>query len=301
MKIRTRLGVGFGIVLLLTAVLGVTVLLNMADVKREFACVVEHDAPVMANARQLTKLVVDMETGQRGFCITRKQEYLEPYTVGGKEFDALIEQEKKLVSDNPSQIAALERIEHLVHEWQEKAALPEIAMARKVAANRVDARHLQDVLRRGVGKELMDRFMALGHELEVSFSGRGDWEGAFAVEVIEKCMADREDGQRGFLITGKEEFLEKYTAGEQKKLPESFARLRAIVSERGRDDELSKKVDQLEQLTHEWTKKAAEPEIAARRQMNAHPETLGDLDFMLRVLVSEILSFRFSFDSDLGG
>ena len=65
--------------------------------------------------------------------------------------------------------------------------------------------------------------MALGHEIEVSFSGREDWEGAFAVEIIEKCMADREDGQRGFLITGKEEFLEKYSAGEQKKLPEYFA------------------------------------------------------------------------------
>ena len=141
-------------------------------------------------------------------------------------------------------------------------------MARKVAKSVVDAQHLQEVLGRGVGKRLMDQIMALGHEIEVAFSGQEDWEGAFAVELIEKCMADREDGQRGFLITGKEEFLEKYTAGEQKKLPEYFARLRAIISERGRGDELSGKVDRLEQLALEWTEKAAEPEIAARREMN---------------------------------
>ena len=281
MKIRTRLGVGFGIVLLLTAVLGVTVLLNMADVKREFAFVVEYDAPVMANARQLSKLVVDMETGQRGFVITGNEEFLEPYLSGVKEFNAIVEKEKKLVSDNPSDVATLERIEHLVHKWKEKAAEPEIAMARKVAMHVIDARHLQEILGRGVGKELMDKIMALGHEIEASFVGRGDWEGAFAVEVIEKCMTDREAGQRGFLITGKEEFLDKYTAGEQKKLPQCFARLQAIVSKRGREDELSGKVDQLEQLTHEWTRKAAAPEIAARREMNEHPETLKDVATLL--------------------
>ena len=281
MKIRTKLGLGFGGQVLFSAVLGIGVLFGMAEVNRQFSFVVEHDAPVIANARHLSKLVVDMETGQRGFCITQQEEFLEPYTTGAKEFDALIEEQKKLVSDNSSQVAALERIEHLVNEWKKKAAEPEIAMARKVATHVVDAQYLQEVLQRGVGKQIMGMFMALGHEVEVSFSEWEDWEGAFAVEVIEKCMADREDGQRGFLITGKEEFLDKYIAGEQKKLPEYFARLRAIVSERDRGDERSEKVNQLERLTHEWTEKSAEPEIAARREMNLHPETQKDVAALL--------------------
>ena len=299
MKIRTKLGLGFGMQVLLTAVLGISALFGMAEVRRQFTIVAERDAPVIANARHLAKLMVDMETGQRGFVITGKEEFLAPYNWGTIEFNTLIEQEKKLVSDNPSQVAALQRIVRLVHEWKEKAARPEIAMARKVAAHGIDAQHLQDVLGRGVGKRLIDKFMALGHELEVGFSGQGDWEGAFAVEIIEKCMADREDGQRGFLITGKEEFLEKYTAGDQTKLPQYFARLRAIVSERGRDDELSERVDQLEQLTRAWTTQAAEPEIAARREMNEHPESLKDVAALLeagtgKALVDEI---RREFDS----
>ena len=277
MKTKTKLGLGFGGQVLLAAILGIYVLLSLTDVKQQFSFVAEHNAPVIANAKHLSKLVLDMETGQRGFCIVQKEEFLAPYISGAKEFEALIEEEKKLVSDNPSQIETLERIQQLVQEWQNKAAMPEIAMARKVTTSIIDAQILQDTLRRGVGKELIDRFMALGHEIEVSFSGRGDWEGAFAVELIEKCMADREGGQRGFLITGKEEFLEKYAAGEQKKLPENFAKLRAIVSERGRGDELSEKINQLEQLTHVWTKEAAEPEIAARRKMNEHPESLKDV------------------------
>ena len=290
MKIKTKLGLAFGTQVLLAAVLGIGVLFGMAAVKEEFGHVVERAAPVLANARHLSKLVVDMETGQRGFCITQNEEFLEPYAAGIGVFDSLIEREKRLVGDNPEQVAALERMARLVYEWTEKAADPEIAMARKVAAHVVDAEHLQEVVRRGVGKELIDRFMALGHELEVGFSSQGDWEGAFAVEIIEKCMADREDAQRGFLITGKEEFLEKYTAGEQKKLPQYFARLRAIVFQMGLADELSSRVDQLEQLTHEWTKEAAEPQIAARREMNQHPETLKDVAALLEAGTGKALT-----------
>ncbi len=295
MKIRTRLGLGFGIQVLLTAVLGLSVLYGMDNVRHKFSQVVEIDAPVMANARQLSKLVVDMETGQRGFCITQNEAFLEPYINGSRDFEQLINLEKQLVIANPDQVAILERIEDLVNQWQEKAAKPEIAMARKVALRTIDADHFQDVLGRGVGKGLMDRFMTLAHQLELSFSQRADWEGAFVVEIIEKCMTDREDGQRGFLITGREEFLDKYLNGEQEGLSDQFARLRAIISDRGRNEELAETVNQLEALAQQWDEQAAIPEINARRVMNNHPESFKNISALLEAgtgknLIDEIRS-----------
>ena len=283
MTIKKKLSAGFGVLLLLFVVFGSVVFHSMASVQEQFSQVVERDAPIIANANRLLKLVVDMETGQRGFCITQKEEFLEPYDTACDEFHELLETERELCEHNPGQVNTMERICDLVRLWQEKAAGPEIAMARKVATRTVDAQYIQDVLGHGVGMELMDRIMALGHEIEVSFTGREDWEGAFAVQVIEKCMAEMEDSQRGLLITGGGNFLEKFNAEEQKKLPDNFARLRAIVSKRGRGDELSGKIDQLEQLTHEWTKKAAEPEIALRREMDKHPESLKDVAALLEV------------------
>ncbi len=268
MKIGRKMGFGFGVLLALVATLAVVVLFNLSNMNRQFSFVIQHDAPVIANARHLLTLVVDMETGQRGFVITGKNEFLEPYDKALVSFAELLKEEKALIGDNLPQVKLLEKIDASVQEWQKKAATPEIAMRRKVGKAGVDAHHLQEILSQGVGKRLMDSFMALGHEIEVSFREQGDWEGAFAVEIIEKCMADREDGQRGFLITGREEFLDKYHAGEQKKLPEYFARLRSLVSDRGRTNELSGKIDRLEKLAAEWSVKAAEPEIAARRLMN---------------------------------
>lgn len=293
MKIQTKLGLGFGIQVLLTAVLGLSVLIGMAKVQSEFSHNVEVNAPVLTNARHLMKLVIDMETGQRGFLITQNDEFLEPYITGSKEFHELIKTEKRLVSDKPSQVKTLDHIESLVHQWLDNVANPEIAMARKIAAKNIDNQRFQEILNRGMGKQFMDRILALGHVIEISFFERSDWEGAFALEAIERCIAGREDAQRGFLITGKEEFLEQSFAKEQINLTSLFTRLRAIVLKRGRTEELSEKINQLEQLTHQWEREAAEPEIAARRSMIQHTESFKAVSALLeagtgKALIDEI-------------
>ena len=77
--------------------------------------------------------------------------------------------------------------------------------------------------------------------------------------------------------------MDKYEFGEQQKLPEYFANLRSLISDRGDRNNLLVKVDQLEKLSTEWSRAAAEPEIAARREMNEHPESLQDVAAMLEV------------------
>ncbi|MCH7926105.1 MAG: CHASE3 domain-containing protein, partial [Planctomycetes bacterium] len=146
---------GFGVVLALVATLAIVVLFHLADMHRQFSYVIRHDAPVIANARHLLTLVVDMETGQRGFVITGADEFLEPYEKAVASFAGLLNEEKALVSDDPAQVKLLEEIEDAVHEWQEKAAAPEIAMRRKVGEAGVDAYHLEEILSQGVGKHLM--------------------------------------------------------------------------------------------------------------------------------------------------
>ena len=177
MSIGTKMGLGFGVLLGLMSTLAIVVLVQLGGINDRFSYVIQHDAPVIANARHLLTLVVDMETGQRGFVITGKDEFLEPYERARVSIADLLEEEKQHVSDDPPQVRLLEKIEASVLEWQEKAAEPEIAMRRKVGEAGVDAKHLQEILSQVVGKRLMDRFMALGHEIEVAFLDRADWEG----------------------------------------------------------------------------------------------------------------------------
>jgi len=163
LTIKSKLAAGFGILLVVFAVFGFVVLRNMADVQAQFSYVVEHDTPAIAKANQLYRLVVDMETGQRGFCITQKEEFLEPYNIACDEFNELLGTLKELVSDNPNQIKTLVRICDLVEQWQREAGRPEIAMARKVATHREmneQPASLKDVaalLEAGTGKVLLDK------------------------------------------------------------------------------------------------------------------------------------------------
>jgi len=246
--------------------------------RQQFEFVVEHDAPVIANARQLEKLVIDMETGQRGFIITGKEEFLDPYYTGMDDFKILLKKEKDLVSDNPAQVKMLEDIDDLVKEWQEKAAKPEIAIGKKISQNTIGADYLQQLLGEGQGKKILDDLRLKINELSGNFSKSGNEKGMLLVLGIAKDMVDQETGQRGFLITGKEEFLEPYNDGI-KNLEKHLKQLHTFVAGNSANSRLAQRINE---LTRQWNEEAGIPEINARQEMNKNPETLKDAAIMLQ-------------------
>ncbi len=64
---------------------------------------VAHTFQVLDTARALDRAIQDAERGQRGFIITGKPEYLEPYRTGSQEAPARLAELKKLTEDNPDQ------------------------------------------------------------------------------------------------------------------------------------------------------------------------------------------------------
>ncbi|MCP3873737.1 MAG: diguanylate cyclase [Desulfobacteraceae bacterium] len=162
MAIKWKLIISFGSLLFLLAVFGFIVTEEMADVEDQFRYVIRHDAPVIANANLLLKLAVDMETGQRGFCLTQNEDFLEPYSYAQTKFDELLEVEKQLVSDNPSQVIVLGKISELITEWYHKAATPEISKAREIISAKDKngqykaTKELAVLIESGTGKALID-------------------------------------------------------------------------------------------------------------------------------------------------
>ncbi|MDM8537592.1 CHASE3 domain-containing protein [Desulfobacterales bacterium HSG17] len=166
MTIKWKLTTGFGVLIFLSVFFGIVVTANMTEIQEQFRFVIEHDAPVIANANKLLKLVVDMETGQRGFCLTQNEEFLQPYNYANIEFYELLKIEKKLVSDNPIQVKVLNRIGDLIEQWHIEAAAPEIAKAREaVAAEDKNEQYnamieMAALLEAGTGKAIVDEIRA---------------------------------------------------------------------------------------------------------------------------------------------
>jgi signal transduction histidine kinase/CheY-like chemotaxis protein len=278
LKVGQKILIGYFVVLCLIASIAAVLLSNLNNLTKSFTFLIEHDQPVLANAHQLQKLVVDMETGERGFLITGKEEYLEPYHNALKEFDTLLEAEKQLVSDNPPQVAVLEKIAQLHEEWIQKAAKPEIAKRREANKATVTANHLQEILRGEVGKSILDKLRGILAQMETNLTAKGDLESVVLTIKIAKDMVDQETGQRGFIITGAENFLEPYQQG-QAQLKTDILALRLRLTN---DLENLTLLNQVELLSNQWLEKAGEPEIQARREMNANPVTMSDISVLIQ-------------------
>lgn len=82
---------------------------------------VRHSDEVLNNAGEGVKLIIDSETGFRGFIITDNTEYLEPWAKARDSFKDVSERLMKLVSDNPAQVKEIKKIQELYRQWNEKA------------------------------------------------------------------------------------------------------------------------------------------------------------------------------------
>jgi PAS domain S-box-containing protein len=109
---------------------------------------VDHTGQVISQANGTQKLLLDMETGFRGYLLTGKQEFLEPYEQAHATIDAGLDQLRNLVADNPSQVRRVNELDTQVEQWEQQV-LP--ALGRK---QRGEAEPLSNLERR---KQIMDR------------------------------------------------------------------------------------------------------------------------------------------------
>jgi len=86
----------------------------LPDLARSQAAVV-HTFQVIDTARALDEAIQDAERGERGFIITGKTEYLEPYSTGIKETPDKLAQLKKLSEDNPEQQRRLQLLNEQIN------------------------------------------------------------------------------------------------------------------------------------------------------------------------------------------
>ncbi|HEY9616809.1 MAG TPA: CHASE3 domain-containing protein [Microcoleaceae cyanobacterium] len=149
-KLSRVVQLGFGSVFAVIVVVG-TVSKFASDRLVESNQWVTHTYKVEAELRGLEKILVDAETGQRGYLLTRKEEFLQPYYAAIKDMDTAFETIRKLIQDNPAQV---ERLNQLHTATQAK-----IDNMEKTIAMSHNGQYPQAVaiVSSGQGKQLMDK------------------------------------------------------------------------------------------------------------------------------------------------
>lgn len=279
LKMRTKIFVGNALALVLLMILAVTIYTTITSLLKSSDWV-SHTQEVVSAGHELTQELLNMETGERGFLITGAEEFLEPYTKSMSVFANKLNGAKSLVSDNPQQVKNLEKINELSLKWVEQAGKKAIEMRRKVAEGAITFDGMQELLGRGIGKEIFDEIRVVLNELNELFKKAGNQQAVNLVGSVAKDLVDQETGVRGFLVTGKDEFLEPYIAG-QHSIDSHLDQLHRIVDNAIDKDNMLKEIELAEEICIEWTEQVAMVGIEMRREVSLGRKDIKEVESLV--------------------
>lgn len=163
MKISTRIFIGYALILLL---FGVVAFVNheLSNKVNENTVWVANSEAMIRSSSRLQRVIIDMENGFRGFLLTGKEKFLEPYNEGIVESQSLYAEVRSLIGKNKFQQLKLDTIQKLHLEWQTDFAEPMIVSKRNSLLTRsADIRYdklFDKELQNEVGKKLTDYIRA---------------------------------------------------------------------------------------------------------------------------------------------
>ncbi len=112
---------GFGVIIILTGITNF-VSKSLNDSLSKANDWIIHTNNVTASLISIKNILIDAETGQRGFIITNRERYLQPYIQAKEDISEVIKTSKEKISDNPEQVNRLSKIEVLADQKFEELA-----------------------------------------------------------------------------------------------------------------------------------------------------------------------------------
>ncbi len=109
---KRNLLVSFGISLLLVLGSSITSYISIRNLL-ESQRLVDHTNTVIIKLENVMSILKDGETGQRGYLLSGKAEFLEPYTGALGKANSLIDEIGQMTSDNPAQQRSIEQLKSM--------------------------------------------------------------------------------------------------------------------------------------------------------------------------------------------
>jgi len=153
-SIGTKIAIAFSVVLILLLAIAIITFRNLSKIEQDNTWVV-HTQEVLKTINLLQSSLQDTETGGRGFIITGKESYLEPYDAGVASCMVDLKQLKELTSDNPTQQQHCGNLEKLIPKKLAELART-IELRRSTGFNAA-----MEVVLSDKGKKVMDDIRAV--------------------------------------------------------------------------------------------------------------------------------------------
>ena len=295
LNFRTKILLGYGLILSLMLLITVVVFFGIKSLDSTFQSV-DHTHKVLEKAASIEAAAVDMETGMRGYLLAGKEDFLTPYKNGKQTFDELIAELSQTVSDNPPQVALLKEIAITINAWQTDVTEPVIDLRTKIGDAKT-MNDMSDVIKQAKGKQYFDKFRGqlktfIDRESALMIQRKEQAKASNDIDELRKLThwvehtyrviaqaqtivasaVDMETGMRGFLLAGKDEFLEPYNTGKAH-FNTAITTLMKTVSDNPAQVTLLK---ESQETISQWVALVVEEQIALRRAIG-DAKTMDDM------------------------
>jgi methyl-accepting chemotaxis protein len=163
MKIGTRILVGYAGALAVFAVLSIISYRATTELAQN-TNLAAHTYQVRHNLAGILSSLTDAETGQRGFILTGREEYLDPYRAGIRSVDRFIQDVRGATMDNPNQQVRLSNLQPVIAD-----KLAELAQTIDLRRQKSEAAAL-DVVLTNRGKTYMEDIRKIIAEMDAEES-----------------------------------------------------------------------------------------------------------------------------------
>jgi signal transduction histidine kinase len=168
-----RMVVASGLLALVVGAAFAVLLLSVADL-RDAAGLAKHSEEVLTTANQLERLVVDLETGQRGFIITGQEGFLEPWQAARAALPGVSSRLEQLTVVG-AQHRRAQRITQATDAYLRDYSIPLVAAARRNPASARTVPVTEEGKRRvDAIRAQFDDLMAAEHDLLAARQERSD-------------------------------------------------------------------------------------------------------------------------------
>lgn len=158
MKSKRRFGIRpkiiIGYMTMVVCLLVVFIILNqqIGILQAERNQIIKHEMDIYNLSNELENYVIDMEKGQRGYLLTGKENYLNPYFNAISKWETSYEDLAGYVKDDPDQRNRLQEMRKTIEDWISIAGVPAIN-AREVGNRKA----IDKLLQEDPGREDMEK------------------------------------------------------------------------------------------------------------------------------------------------
>ncbi len=155
LPLRSKLLGSFGLVLVVLVIL-TSAAYRTTTANQQAADAVDQSLRIIRLSQETFTELVNMETGYRGYLLTGRDDFFEPYLSGQQRIGANLSNLEQLTSDKPDQLARWKELRASIQDWQVAVTEPGIKLRQDITNGQGDLDDLGGWVASGGGKERFD-------------------------------------------------------------------------------------------------------------------------------------------------